>query len=82
MEEAAKADRVAVINDGRLVLDGAPREVFSKIDFLHSIGLESPQCTELIHALKNDGIDVNVDVLDVEECVDAICTYIETNRKT
>ena len=52
MKEALLADRVVVINDGKLYLEGTPREVFSHVDALRSIGLEAPQVTELCHALK------------------------------
>lgn len=81
MEEAARADRVAVIDDGHLVLDGSPKEVFSKVEYLHSIGLESPQCTELMHGLINDGFNVKKEVINVDECIDAICSYINDYRK-
>ena len=60
MEEAARADRVIVINDGEMILDGTPREVFSKVELLHKIGLESPQSTELVQQLKKSGLDVDV----------------------
>ena len=61
MEEAARADRVIVVNDGRLLLDGTPKDVFSNVELLHSIGLEAPQTIELQHALKSYGVDISTD---------------------
>ncbi|MBR7117704.1 MAG: energy-coupling factor transporter ATPase [Clostridia bacterium] len=72
MDEAARANRVVVINDGEKVLDGTPKEVFSHVDELHSMGLEAPQGKELIHALNKCGIKVSDDALSEEECVEAI----------
>ena len=59
MNEAAEADRIIVINDGRLLLDGTPDEVFAQRDILHKVGLELPQCAELIHALRAAGIKID-----------------------
>lgn len=72
MEEAAQADRVVVMNKGRIVLEGTPNEVFSHIDELKKIGLDVPQTTELLYSLKKDGIDVKFDLLTVDDCVDEI----------
>lgn len=72
MEEATKADRVIVIDDGKIVLDGTPREVFSHFDLLHSIGLEAPQGTELLYQLKLAGLDIDTDALTPEECAEII----------
>ncbi len=81
MDEAARADRVVVINDGKLLLDGTAKEVFSEVALLHSIGLEAPQGKELLHALKLDGVDIDSDALSEDECVEAILKYIsETER--
>ena len=72
MEEAARADRVLVINDGRLLIDGTAKEIFSKVDLLHSIGLESPQGTELLFELSKSGYDVPVDAISEDECFHAL----------
>ena len=72
MQEAARADRVVIINDGRLIIDGTPNEVFTRVDELHSIGLEAPQGTELLNLLKKNGIKVNTDAVSEEECVEAL----------
>ena len=72
MEEAARADRVIVINDGRIVMDGNAKEVFSRVDELRSMGLEVPQGTELIHELNKCGLDLPTDVIDLDECTELI----------
>jgi energy-coupling factor transport system ATP-binding protein len=72
MEEAARADRVIVINDGQMIIDGAPKEVFAEVDLLHRIGLESPQSTELVSKLKSAGIDVDLYAIGEDECVNTI----------
>ena len=56
MDEAALADRVIVINDGELIMDGTPNEIFAQRDRLHEVGLEVPQCAELIWRLRKEGL--------------------------
>jgi len=73
MEEAVDADRVIVMEQGRIVLQGTPREVFSQVEVLKEIGLDVPQVTELAYRLKAEGLDIPLNVLKVEEMVDAIC---------
>ena len=69
MNEAAMADRVIVINDGKLLLDGTPDEVFAERELLQSVGLEVPQCAALIHELRARGITVEGDSISTpEEC--------------
>ena len=72
MDEAARADRVVVINDGAVLLDGTPREIFAKTELLHAVGLEAPQGCELVAMLRQQGIDVPGNPLTEEECTDAI----------
>lgn len=72
MDEASRADRVIVINDARLLMDGTPKEIFSKVDFLHSIGLESPQGTELISLLNKEGLNLSENLVYEDECVEAL----------
>ena len=72
MEEAARADRVIVINDGEMILDGTPKQVFAEVDLLHRIGLESPQSTELVNKLNCAGIDVDLYAIGEEECINTI----------
>ena len=75
MDEAARADRVVVINDGEIIMDGTAREIFDRTDELHAIGLESPQSVELIKLLRKDGVDLEGTVLTEDECVDALVRY-------
>ena len=77
MDEAARADRVIVINDGKVALDGNAKEVFAEVDKLHSMGLESTQGVELVLELRASGLDVNTDVLTADECEAAIATLLE-----
>lgn len=80
MEEAARADRVIVINDGEMILDGSAEDVFSKVDLLHKIGLESPQSTELLKKLKDEGIDVDLRVIKEEECLNTIINALTKGK--
>ena len=73
MDEAAKADRIVVMNKGQLILDGKPRDVFSNIQKMKSIGLDVPQVTELSYELQKAGINIDTRILDVNEMVNAIC---------
>jgi energy-coupling factor transport system ATP-binding protein len=73
MEEAVDADRVIVMEQGKIVLQGTPRQVFSQVEVLKEIGLDVPQVTELAYRLRAEGLDVPLNVLKVEEMVDAIC---------
>ncbi len=79
MDEAARADRVLVINDGKLVLDGGAKEVFSNVSQLHSMGLEAPQGRELIEQLSDFGYAVDRDVLSEDECTDALIRFLKEN---
>lgn len=73
MEEAVDAHRVAVMEDGRLVMVGTPREIFTRVDELKQLGLDVPQMTELASELRKEGIDIPADVLTVEEMVNHLC---------
>ena len=73
MEEAVKADRVFVINDGEAVMDGTPKEVFSQVEKIKAMGLDVPQVTEAAYRLRKKGIDIPEDILSVEEMVGRIC---------
>lgn len=77
MNEAARADRVVVINDGEIALDGTAKEVFSKVSELRKMGLEAPQGLELIHELRSMDMDVDFDVLTDKECAEALIKYIK-----
>ena len=72
MDEAVKADRVVVMNDGRIELDGDPRSVFANVEKIKSIGLDVPQATELAYRLNKSGFPIDYNVLDEKECADAV----------
>ena len=81
MDEAAQADRTVVIDDGEIVLDGTPKEVFKNVEKLKSLGLDVPQVTELEYELRKMGIEISDDVLTVDECFDEIIRILgETKR--
>lgn len=69
MEEAVEADRVAVMADGEIVMDGTPREVFKNTERIKSMGLDVPQVTELAYELNKSGIRIPTDILTVDECL-------------
>ncbi|AOY75074.1 energy-coupling factor transporter ATPase [Clostridium formicaceticum] len=73
MEEAVDADRVIVMEDGNIVLQGAPKEVFSQVEQLKELGLDVPQVTDLAHQLIGEGISISKDILTVDEMVMELC---------
>ena len=77
MDEAVKADRVIVMDDGRTVMDGTPKEVFLRVEELKKLGLDVPQVTELVWELKKSGLDIDSDVINEEECVNALMKLLE-----
>ena len=82
MNEAAEADRIIVINDGKLLLDGTPDEIFAKRDVLTEVGLEVPQCAELIHALRAAGIQIDGNTISSPEaCADLLQKALNKRAK-
>lgn len=81
MDEAALADRVVVIDDGRVLLDGTPGEVFSKVGLMQSVGLEVLPQTELLYELKQCGLPLPDHVTDAEECARVIFEYYQSQKK-
>jgi len=79
MDEAVYADRVVVMSDGEITMDGTPREVFADIDTLRQAGLDVPETTALLQELKKDGFDLPLDALTVEECAEAIFKAIKNS---
>ena len=77
MEEAAIADRVIVMEDGKVIDDGTPYEVFSNIEKIRSVGLDVPQSTELAELLREDGMDLPGDILTTEECIAALTNTLK-----
>lgn len=75
MDEAALADRVVVMSDGSVVMDGSPREVFTRVEELEALGLTVPDETKLLWNLRSAGLDLPLSALSVEECAEAIATY-------
>ena len=72
MDEAAMAQRVVVMSKGNIVADGAPKEVFSQVELLHSIGLAAPESVELCYELNKYGFDLPLDRLDPKECAQTL----------
>ena len=82
MNEAAEADRIIVINDGKLLMDGTPDQIFARRDELQKVGLEVPQCAELIHALRAAGIPIEGNTLSTPEaCADLLQKVFKTRAK-
>ena len=81
MNEAARADRVIVLDDGKIIADGTPREIFAHPERLIAVGLDVPQCTSLVHALREKGIVVNGDPVNEEECADMIAQAWKEARR-
>ena len=73
MNEAENADRVIVMNDGQVAMDGTPRQVFARVAELRQLGLAAPHTVELLSALNEEGELLPLDAITVEECADAIC---------
>ena len=72
MDEAAQADRLVVMSSGRIVADGAPREVFQRVEELRSVGLSVPETVSLLYELRKEGLDLPLDALNDEECAQAL----------
>ncbi|MCL1844397.1 MAG: energy-coupling factor transporter ATPase [Defluviitaleaceae bacterium] len=70
MEEAARANRVIVMDDGKIVMDDVPRKIFSRVDEMNALGLGVPQVTELAFELKKRGVEIKADVLTIDEFID------------
>ena len=77
MDEATHAGRVVAMNDGKIVADGTPAEVFSQVELLRSEGLSVPATTELIYSLRQEGFDLPLEALTVGECADAVMAAIK-----
>jgi len=75
MEEAVFADRVIVIDSGKIEMEGTPMEIFPQVERLKALGLDTPQSTELLYQLRKCGFDIKGEALDVEECVEKIMEF-------
>ena len=82
MDEAAQCDRVVVVDGGRLLMDGTPREVFARVEELKAVGLDVPQVTELMYRLRQEGFDVRGDIITEEEAADQLEQLLTGRGKT
>ena len=73
MDEAAQADRIIVMDEGKIKMEGTPRDIFPQVELMKKIGLDVPQVTELAYELKKAGIDINEKILNVDEMVNELC---------
>lgn len=73
MEEAASADRVIIMDKGRIQLDGTPKEVFTQVDKIKRFGLEVPMAAELTQRLLQKGVNIPRDIINIEEMVNFLC---------
>ena len=80
MDEAVDADRVVVVDDGKILMDGTPREIFQRVEELRQVQLDVPQSAELCYELRKAGIDLPQDVLTVDECADALFKQWEDTK--
>jgi energy-coupling factor transport system ATP-binding protein len=80
MNEAARADRIVVLDDGKLLLDGTPEQVFSRPEVLRAAGLDVPQSAALIHELRKSGIAITGNVGSMTDCVETICRAYEKKQ--
>lgn len=69
MDEAVQADRVVVVDGGNIVMDGTPKEIFTYVEQLKTLGLDVPQVTELCHQLRREGVEIPADIITEDECV-------------
>ena len=76
MDEAVRADRVIVMNDGKVMADGTPYEVYSNAEIVKNAGLDLPQCASLVAKLKENGIVIDGDCTTPEKCADLICAAL------
>lgn len=72
MEEAALADRIVVMDNGEIIMDGVPRDVFSNVELMKKVGLDVPQVTELMYLLGKSDLPSDTHIIDEDECVDAL----------
>jgi ABC-type cobalt transport system, ATPase component len=73
MEEAVEADRIIVMDSGKIITEGVPRDVFSNVEKMKNIGLDVPQMTELSYELRKNGMNVSANILTIDEMVSELC---------
>ena len=77
MDEAAQAQRVIVLDKGKVAADGTPKQVFAQVEMLHKLGLAAPDSVELCWALRQKGFDLPLDALNPEECAQALYDWLK-----
>ena len=77
MDEAVDADKVFVMEEGKIIFEGTPKEVFSNVDFMKKHSLSVPQSTELVYLLKKAGYNVKSDVITIDECINVLQKLLE-----
>lgn len=76
MPEAALADRIIVMHEGKIIADGAPKEVFSDVERMYEAQLSVPETTQLLHELNLEGYNLPLDALSVDECAQVLCDFL------
>lgn len=79
MDEAAQADRIVVMDNGEIIMDNIPREVFSNVELMKKIGLDVPQVTELMYLLGQSGLPADTHIIDEKECTEALIKLLKGN---
>ena len=80
MDEAVKADRVVVMDDGCIALDSTPKQVFRNVEKIKALGLDVPQATELVYRLRKRGMKLPDDILDENECAETVLKLLEVKK--
>ncbi len=80
MDEAVRADRIIVMDKGEIVMDASPRKIMSQKEKLEALGLETPYVTKLMYALSEEGINVDTDVLNAEECAEKLISALKGDK--
>lgn len=82
MREAAAAQRVIAMSEGKIIADGTPKEVFTQVELLRSVGLSVPETTQLLYALRAAGYDLPLDALSTDECAEALLACTSAKERT
>ena len=77
MDEAAQADRIVVMDGGKVVMDGVPKDIFSEVELMKSLGLDVPQVTELMYELGKKGFKTDTHIINEEECTEALLKLLK-----
>lgn len=80
MDEAAQAERVVVMDSGRIIMDDVPKKIFSQVDRLTEVGLDVPQVTQLAYGLKKEGVDISLEVLTEEDMLEEISRVMSLKK--